>query len=161
VKPSLGGYVRRQDGYTLVELIIATALGALLMSALVSVVLTTSQAANIAISRVEASSQIRSFHFFAPQDFASSTMPASSSECKPSTPCTTPIALSEVTYSWDGSNRLSRVPASTGVARSAATNVSRFSWYATTCTVVVSVTVTVQAYSESQTFKFRPRVNCP
>lgn len=161
MRPPLSGCVRGQDGYTLVELVVTMGLGALLLSALMSVLLTASHGASIATSRVEASSQIRSFQFFAYEDFAGSALPSNSGNCVPSTPCTTAIKLSGVTYSWDGSNFLSRVPTSTGIARPAASNVSSFSWYVTGCAVVVSVTVTVQGYSQSQTFQFYPRVNCP
>lgn len=153
-------YAKRQDGYTLVELIVTMAIGGLLLSALMSVLLTTSQAANTATSRIEASSQVRSFQQFAYQDFASSSLPSGSASCTISIPCSTPITLSAVTYSWDGSDQLSRVPAGGGT-RPAATNVRAFSWYVAGCTVVVSITVTVQAYSQSQTFQFYPRVNCP
>jgi pantothenate synthetase len=41
-----------------------------------------------------------------------------------------------------------------------ATDVSAFAWYVdTNSTVVVSITVTVQSYSESETFRFYPRIN--
>jgi prepilin-type N-terminal cleavage/methylation domain-containing protein len=163
-----------QDGYTLVELIIAVALGALLMAALTSVVLTSWRAANVASSRVEASGQIRNFEYFAYDDFARSGTP-STGACVPATPCTTqPLVLSglqvsnstpvpasfQVSYTWDGSNFLDRAIASTGVSEHAATNVTAFSWYVDTdSTVVVSLTITVQSYSESQTFRFDPRMN--
>ena len=163
-----------QGGYTLVELIIAVALGALLMSALTSVVLTSWRAANIASSRVEASSQIRNFELFAYDDFARSSTPIATG-CAQSSPCTTqPLVLSgyqvsnmtpvpdsvQVSYTWDGSSFLERAVAGTGVTEHAATNVSAFSWYVdTNATVVVSLTVTVQAYSKSQTFRFDPRMN--
>lgn len=163
-----------QDGYTLVELIIAVALGALLMAALTSVVLTSWRAANVASSRVEASGQIRNFEYFAYDDFARSGTP-SAAGCVPATPCTTqPLVLSgfqvsnstpvpasyQVSYTWDGSNFLDRAIASTGVTEHAATNVTAFSWYIDTdATVVVGLTVTVQSYSESQTFRFDPRMN--
>jgi hypothetical protein len=65
----------------------------------------------------------------------------------------------QVSYTWDGSNFLDRAIASTGVSEHAATNVTAFSWYIDTdATVVVSLTVTVQSYSESQTFRFDPRL---
>ena len=165
---------RGQNGYTLVEVIIAVALGALLMSALTSVVLTSWKAANIASSRVEASSQIRNFELFAYDDFARSSAPIATG-CALSSPCTTqPLVLNgyqvrnttpvpdsvQVSYTWDGSSFLERAVAGTGVTEHAATNVSAFSWYVdTNATVVVGLTVTVQAYSESQTFRFDPKMN--
>ncbi|TMC83774.1 MAG: type II secretion system protein [Chloroflexi bacterium] len=166
--------LKGQNGYTLVELIIAVAIGALLMSALTSVLLTSWRAATIASSRVEATSQIRNFEYFAYDDFARSAIP-NASGCVPATPCTTqPLVLSglqvtnstpvpasfQVSYAWDGSNFLDRTVATTDATGHAATNVTAFSWFVdTNATVVVSLTVTVQAYSESQTFRFDPRMN--
>ena len=166
--------MKGQNGYTLVELIIAVAIGALLMSALTSVLLTSWRAATIASSRVEASSQIRNFEYFAYDDFARSAAP-SDPGCVPSSPCTTqPLVLSglqvsnstpvpasfQVSYAWDGSNFLDRTVATTDATGHAATNVTAFSWFVdTNATVVVSLTVTVQAYSVSQTFRFDPRMN--
>jgi prepilin-type N-terminal cleavage/methylation domain-containing protein len=174
VKRGLGSYARSQDGYTLIEVVIASAIGAILMTALTSVVLTSVGAANIATSRVEASSQIRNFEFFAYDDFARSPMP-NPNGCvgSPPTQCTiglsgvqasnspTPVtAPYPVTYSWDvGTGFLERVVGS-NPAIHAATNVIAFSYYddAPTRTVVVSLTVKVQSYTEYQTFRFYPRV---
>ncbi|TMG69190.1 MAG: prepilin-type N-terminal cleavage/methylation domain-containing protein [Chloroflexi bacterium] len=149
-------YLRGQGGFTLVELIVSVAIGALLLSALTSVVLTSWRGATVASSRVEASSQIRNFEYFAYDDFARSGIP-NGSAC----PCTTqPLLLSGVTYTWDGGSFLDRAVASTGATEHAATDVSAFTWYVdTNSTVVVSLTITIQAYSESQTFRFYPRVN--
>jgi hypothetical protein len=156
-----------------VELIIASAIGALLLSALTSVVLTSWRAATIASSRVEASSQIRNFEYFAYDDFARSAAP-SVNVCVQAAPCKTqPLVLSglqfgnptpvQVTYIWDGSNFLDRTDGSTGATKHAATDVTAFSWYVdTNLTVVVNLTVTIQvhpAYSESQVFRFYPRIN--
>ncbi len=65
-----GKIVRRnsQAGFTLIELVIATAIGLVVMSALTSVVLTTVIADNTAIAHVEASSQVRNFQFNAYDD---------------------------------------------------------------------------------------------
>jgi prepilin-type N-terminal cleavage/methylation domain-containing protein len=167
-------YLKSQDGYTLVEVIIASALGLLLMSALTSVVLTSWRGATIATSRVEASGQIRNFEFFAYDDFARSSAPIGSG-CVQSAPCTThPLVLNgyqvsnstsipapfQVTYTWDGATFLDRAVTTTGATGHAATDVSAFSWYVNTDgSVVVNLTVTVQAYSQSQTFRFDPKVN--
>ena len=175
MKPWLSGYVKGQNGYTLIEVIISVAIGAILMAGLSSVVLTSVRAGNVATSRVEASSQVRSFEFFAYDDFAHSGL-SGLSGCTQSTPCTTqpivltgtqvnssgqPVGTRTVTYTWDGSNDLDRAAGGTPIH--AATNVSSFSWYVTSgpglSTVVVNLTVTVQAYSESQSFIFYPRVN--
>lgn len=153
-----------QGGYTLVELIIALAIGALLMVALTSVVLTSWRATSTATSRVEASAQIRNFESFAYDDFAQSNV-ANLGGCTASAPpgCTTPITLAAVTYSWDSStfvlDRTSNTDSQNKIP--AATNVTAFSWYIDTSnsTVVVNLTVTVQAYSESQAFRFYPRLN--
>lgn len=168
-------YVRSQRGYTLIELIITAALGALLLSALTSVVLTTWRAVAVASSRVEASGQIRNFAFFAYDDFAGSGAPTPGACGTPANPCTTqPLALSglhatgstsaptemyQVTYSWDGSNFLDRQVGG-GATRHAATNVTAFSWFVdTNSTVVVSIKVTIDAYSQYQTFRFYPRMS--
>jgi prepilin-type N-terminal cleavage/methylation domain-containing protein len=167
-------YVRSQNGYTLVEVIIASAIGALLLSALTSVVLTSWRATAIASSRVEASGEIRNFEYFAYDDFARSAAPAGGS-CVQANPCSTqPLVLSgyqvsnstpvpapyQVSYTWDGSNFLDRAVAGTGTTEHAASDVSGFSWYVdTNGTVVVSLTVTIQSYSESQTFRFDPRMS--
>lgn len=146
----------RQGGYTLIEVIIAVALGALLMSALASVLLTSYRATETASSRVEASGQIRNFEYFAYDDFARSSLSALTG-CTIAAQCTSPINLATATYTWDGSNFLDR---STGPATiHAATNVTTFLWYVDSNTVVVNLTVTVRSYSESQTFRFYPRLN--
>ena len=172
-RPRLDG----QAGYTLVELIIALAISGFLMVALTSVVLTSVGAANTASSRVEASSEIRSFQSFAADDFARSGVPDGSGGSA-SSPCTTqPIVLGGtqvsnsaspvgstllVTYTWDGSAFVDR-QAGSGESIHVATDATAFSWYVDSTaahpTVVVSLTVTVGAYSETQTFRFYPRVN--
>src|SRR4029077_10301156 len=128
---------------------------------LTSVIYTSVHANDIASSRVEASSQIRSFQFFAYDDFAHSDIPDSSGCGTEGDPCTTePIVLSgpqvansidpvpapyQVSYSWDGAGLLDRTI--TGdLPIHAAVDVSAFSWYvdgtAPNQTVVVSMTVT-------------------
>jgi prepilin-type N-terminal cleavage/methylation domain-containing protein len=175
MKAPMRGYIQSQGGYTLIEVIISVAIGAILMAGLSSVVLTSVRASNVATSRVEASSQIRSFQSFAYGDFAHSAA-SGLATCTPSPPCTQPIVLTgtqvnsagqpvgtpyTVTYTWDGSDFLDRQVGSSSLH--AATNVSSFSWYVTSgpglSTVVVNMTVTVHAYSESQSFIFYPRVN--
>jgi len=148
--------LRSQGGFTLVELLIASAIGVLLLSALTSVVLTSWRGTMIASSRVEASAQIRNFEFFAYDDFTQGATP-NGAGC----PCTTqPLVLNAVTYTWDGTNFLDRTVTSSGVSEHAATNVTAFSWYVdSNSSVVVDITVTVQAYSESEVFRFLPRVN--
>lgn len=175
MKSRLGSYARSQGGYTLIEVVIASAIGAILMSALTSVILTSVGAANVATSRVEASSQIRNFEFFAYDDFARSPMP-SPNGCvggPPPTQCTialagfqasnspTPVtAPYPVTYSWDVTTGFLDRVVGTNPAIHAATNVIAFSYSddAPTRTVVVSLTVKVQSYTEYQTFRFYPRV---
>ena len=163
-----------QSGFTLVELIIALALGALLMTALTSVILTGTRAVGIASSRVEASAQIRNFEFFAYDDFAQSRLPSGTS-CAPATNCMFVLdgyqfingvfQEVQVTYTWDGSNFLDR-STSTGYAGHAATNVTAFSWSVDSNSTVVAMTVTMQPdsappYSESQTFRFYSRTASP
>ena len=66
---------RRQAGYTLVELIIAMAIGAMVLGALTSIVVTTALSTNLATSRVDASNQVRNFQLTAYDDLALSNLP--------------------------------------------------------------------------------------
>lgn len=169
-------FLRGQEGYTLVEVVITAALAALVMSGLTSVVLTTWRGSTVASNRVEASAQIRAFESFAYDDFAGSATPNAPS-CTQPTPCTTtPLVLNgvqvssssltpsayQVTYALDA-DVLKRQLGSNGPVFDAATGVSAFSWYVDSSgqspTVVVSLTVTVGAYSDSQTFRFYTRLN--
>jgi prepilin-type N-terminal cleavage/methylation domain-containing protein len=166
-------YVRSQGGYTLVELIIASAIGLMVMTGLTSVVFTSVRAATTATSRVEASNQVRSFELFAYGDFAQSGVPSTCAAPAPqvcvrlngfqASNSVAPVAgRYQVTYTWDGVRFLDRQLGG-GEIRHAATNVSAFSWSldgtAPNQTVVVHLTVTVQSYSESQTLRFYPRLN--
>ena len=173
-------YLRSQGGYTLVELMIAVAIGGLLLTAITSVVLTGVRATDVAMSRIDASGQIRSFQFVAYDDFARSAAPTNTG-CAPLTPCSTaPLVLNglqvsnggqqvpapaQVTYTYDGVAFVDRSVG--GVSTHAATNVSAFSWYvdSTGTFVVVNMTVTISSYSisysESQTFQFHPRTSNP
>jgi prepilin-type N-terminal cleavage/methylation domain-containing protein len=174
VRRKLPRYARSQSGYTLVEVVIASAIGAILMAALTSVILTSVQATDTADSRVEASSQIRSFQFYARDDFAHSTLPVPSGCGTAANPCTTqPIVLSglaasnsttpvatpfTVTYTWDGAAFVDRQVGASPSSHSAI-DVTAFSWYVSGTEVVVSMTVTVRTYSESQSLAFHPEVN--
>lgn len=172
--------LRSQSGFTLVELLVASVIGVIVMTGLSSVVLTTMRAGSIATGRIAASGQIRNFEFEAIDDFALAKMPVSSvCGASAATPCTTqPIVLDgflasnspnptisqyQVTYTWDGSSLLYRQIGNNPV-REAATGVTSFSWYvdATTQTVVVDISVTVRSYTpytETQRLRFYPRVN--
>jgi prepilin-type N-terminal cleavage/methylation domain-containing protein len=164
-----------QAGFTLIELVIATALGVVVMGALTSVVLTGVVAANSATSRVEASAQIRNFELTAYDDFALSHAPAPGG-CFYSSPCTTealvlkgvtqPSGLSAppkrtVSYLWNASKQEVTREAAAGT-RTVARNVTRFGWYVDGPTVVVRLTVKVSFYNtssaQSQTLRFYPRV---
>ena len=171
-------YAKDQSGYTLVELIVASAIGLFVMTGLTSVVLTTWQAGTTATSRIEASSQIRNFQFAAYDDFALANLPTPSGcAATAASPCTTPIVLQgvqasnatnpatspyQVTYTWDGSNLLMR-QVNSNPAVEAASGVSAFSWYldgsGSHRMVVVTISVTVQAYTETQALRFYPRVD--
>jgi prepilin-type N-terminal cleavage/methylation domain-containing protein len=167
-------YANSQGGYTLVELIVASAIGLFVMTGLTSVVLTTWRAGTVATGRIEASSQIRNFQFDAYDDFALSGVPAITS-CTLGDPPPCTIVLSglkasnstppvpvpyQVTYTWDGANLDRQIGSSSDHA---ATNVTAFSAYVSGTapyqTVVVTLTVTVQSYAETQTLRFYPRVN--
>jgi prepilin-type N-terminal cleavage/methylation domain-containing protein len=183
MKPAVARYARSQAGYTLVELIVASAIGLVVMTGLTSVVLTSWHANTIATSRIEASSQIRNFEFVAYDDFALSNLPVPTG-CLATiaSPCTTPIVLQgsqasndatptispyQVTYRWDGGTNLLERQTQLGtnppVDFDAATGVTAFSWYldgsAPYQTVVVTVSITVQSYIETQALRFYPRVN--
>jgi type II secretory pathway pseudopilin PulG len=178
MKAKLGRYAKSQGGYTLVELIIASALGLFVMTGLTSVVLTTWRAGTTATSRIEASSQIRNFQFAAYDDFALANLPTPNGcAATAASPCTTPILLQgvqasnatspatspyQVTYTWDGSNLLMR-QVNGNPSVEAANGVTAFSWYldgsGSHQTVVVTISVTIQSYTETQTLRFYPRVN--
>jgi prepilin-type N-terminal cleavage/methylation domain-containing protein len=176
VKRTIKTYARSQNGYTLVEVVLTAAIGAILMSALTSVTLTSVRAGNIATSRIEASGQIRNFQFYAYDDFAGSDFlsRAVPSTC-PAPPASCSIALSGtrasntfppategywVTYSWNGDTRGSPLDRN---SKHVASGVTAFSWSVEGAgvyrTVIVNLTVKVGDYSESQTFRFFPRVN--
>jgi prepilin-type N-terminal cleavage/methylation domain-containing protein len=182
----LGRYSRSQDGYTLIEVVVACAIGAVLMGALTSVILTSVRAGSTATSRIEASGQIRNFEMRAYDDFAGSMVPADASTCSPPpaacsivlsgtpwsnspTPTPGPYQASYVKYVWNGTvgSPLDRQVG--GITEHIASSVSAFSWslagMGPNRTVVVNLTVIVQlygtgqSYSESQTLRFYPRVN--
>jgi prepilin-type N-terminal cleavage/methylation domain-containing protein len=172
---------RSQAGYTLIELMVASALGVIVMSALTSVVLTTMVATNTANSRIEASRQIRNFELTAYDDFVHSTpvIPpgcgtASNNRCtveplvldglvQPNQLNNAP-AQKTVTYAWDGSRHV--VTRTVGTSRNVSTNVTAFDWYVegngAHSTVVVDLTIKIDFYNvshvESQTLRFFPRV---
>jgi prepilin-type N-terminal cleavage/methylation domain-containing protein len=171
--------MRLQGGYTLIELMIATAIGLVVMSALTSVVFTTYRANQIATSRVEASGQIRNFEETAYNDFAFSSLPATPGSCGSSAqPCTQdPIRLQgcamtnsvtpslqsrTIAYAWNKGTQLIGRNVNAVSVNPAASNVTGFSWYIDGVppgqSVVVTMTVTILAYSQSQTLRFHPRV---
>lgn len=172
-------YLRSQDGYTLVEVIVSAAIGAILLAGLTSVIFSSVKAFNTASSRVEASGQIRNLEYFADDDVARSDVPVGSGCGFPGTPCTTQQldlrgfqvtnsanpapAPYEVVYTWDGSAFVDRLVSTTGASEHVATNVTAFDWYVEGSypaeTVVIDITVTVRDYSESQTLRLYPRVD--
>jgi prepilin-type N-terminal cleavage/methylation domain-containing protein len=168
----IGGFLRhalRQDGFTLVEVVISSAIGAMLMAGLTSVLLSSVTATNVATSRIEASSQLRSFQFFAGDDFARSDLP-SSDGCTETSPCTQPIVLLgitrdsapiQVTYRWNKPHAV--LDRQVGPSNHhVATGVRDFFWYVDGSppkqTVVINMKVTVQDYSEFQALRFYPRL---
>ena len=172
MRKTLRNYTKSQSGYTVIELIIASALGLFVMTGVTSVVLTTWRAGMVATSRVEASGQVRSFQSSAYEDFALSGVPTLTG-CATAAPPPCTIALSGfqvstplvpasygVTYKWDGTN-VDRLVG--GSSKHAATNVTAFSASIAGAgqhqTVLVTMTVTVQSYRETQTFLFYPRLN--
>lgn len=172
---------RSQAGFTLIEVLIASALGLMVMAALTSVVLTTMMSDNTAIGRIEASAQVRNFQAIAADDFVLGRAPVPSSCGTSGNPCTTQdlvlqgfrvpnevggVAASfTIRYAWDPVKR--QVIRYWGTSsRVAASNVTAYSWYidpsGANPTLVVSMTVTIPSYNatyrESQTFRFYPRI---
>jgi hypothetical protein len=149
-------------------MVVSAAIGAILMAGLTSVIVTSVRGINIATSRIEASSQIRSFQFFAMDDFARSGLP-SSAGCTVDSPCTqaillvgrTRLASYDVIYRWDDARFFLERAAGDSTHR-VATGVKNFSWYIDGSppkqTVVVNLKITVQDYSEFQTLRFYPRL---
>jgi prepilin-type N-terminal cleavage/methylation domain-containing protein len=174
VSPARSQRRRAQAGFTLIELIIATAIGLVVMTALTSVVFTTYQANQIAISRIQASSTIGLFSATAHDDFALSSLPLTPGPCGSSAqPCSQdPIKLVgnctmtstgssanyTVIYQWNSDTHLIDRNISGQSDNPAATGVTAFSWYIDGASVLVTVTVTVGAYSQTQTLRFYPRV---
>ena len=185
MKPAIAASRRRQAGFTLIELIIASAIGLMVMGALTSVVLTSMVAANTATAHIEAGAQIRNFQFTAYDDFALARPPDTSAGCTQANPCTTrdlvlqgtsppsqpggAAPVSVVRYVFDSGQKQVTRYAETS-SRVAASGVTAYSWYVdqpggAKPSVVVNMTVTVafynSSYSESQTLRFYPRVTAP
>ena len=170
---------QRQGGFTLIELMIATSIGLIVLTGLTSVVFTTYQANQVATSRVEASGQIRNFEETAYDDFALSNLPPTPGDCGTGAqPCTqdsiqlkgcamtnsaTPSLQRRTTvYAWNqGTQSIDRT-VNAVPANSAASDVTAFSWYidggAPNQSVVVTMTVTISSYSQTQALRFHPRV---
>lgn len=174
---------RGQAGYTLIEVVIASAIGVLVLGSMTSIVMTTVMAANTATSRVEASNQIRGFQLTAYDDFALS-QPPTSPGCGTSigSLCTTQELVLRgkrmpneaaaaagaytATYRWDVAKQVVVRSVAGGMSRSIVSNVSDYTWYVDRSgarpSVVISLTVTVgfynTKYSQSQTMRFYPRV---
>jgi len=176
---------RSQAGYTLVELMVATSIGVLVMGALTSVILTTVVSTNVATSRVDAANQVRGLQLTAYDDMALSLIPTPAGCGTPSSPCTTqPIVLQgsrmsnqavgtasayTVSYAWSPAAHTIVRQVSGGASRTVAADVTRFSWYVDTSqmhpAVVISLTVTIDTYNsqyaQSQSMRFYPRVTGP
>ena len=176
---------RRQAGYTLVELIVATTIGTMVLGALTSVLLTTVLTGNVATSRVEAANQVRSFQLSAYDDMALSTIPGPAGCGTQADPCTTEAIVLQgsrvpnqpagspapysVSYVWDSATRLITRRVSGGPSKTIATNVSSFSWYVDAATgrptIVVDLTVRMATYNaiytDSESLRFYPRLTSP
>ena len=172
---------KRQAGLTLIELIIATTLGLLVLGALTSVVVTMMMADNTASGRIQASSQVRNYQFAADDDFVLARPPVApgcgtaTAQCttqdlvltgaRPPTSADAPPVMYTVRYAWDPSLQVVTRYAGTA-SRVVASNVTAYSWYVDRTglypTVVVSITVTIPSYnatySSSQTLRFYPRI---
>lgn len=180
---------RSQAGFTLVEMMIASAMGAIVMGALSSVVwLATSSNASVD-PRLQASGQVRNLQTALNADLTSARpAPLADSGCTQSVPCTTfpiqvrgPIVPARtglaqpdpvahyVTYCYipAGSvverfaGTLTACPGAAGSGQAVARRLSSFSWYYTGTSVVVSVSATVGSYSTGQVLLFNPGDNLP
>src|SRR6266849_2175759 len=80
---------RRQAGFTLIEVVIASALGLMVMGALTSVGLTTVLSDDIASARFEAGAQVRNLQFTAYDDFVHARAPVPAGCGTSGVPCTT------------------------------------------------------------------------
>lgn len=176
-----------QAGFTLIELIIATAIGLVVMTGLTSLVFTAYRADRQATTRVEVAGQIRTFEQSAFRDFSMSSLPQAPPTCgTQAAPCTQdPIQLSgcsissidggatyqwqshRVAYTWHNTTQVVTRDVGSGVTFPAASDVSAFSWYvdgtSPNQSVVVTIAVTVNwaqnsPYTQSQVLKFYPRV---
>jgi prepilin-type N-terminal cleavage/methylation domain-containing protein len=176
-----------QAGFTLIELIIATAIGLVIMTGLTSVMFTAYRADRQATSRVEVAGQIRTFEQSAFRDFALSSVPPAPATCgTAATPCTQdPIQLSgcsitsndggvthvwqshSVTYTWNSTTQVVTRDVGSGVTLPAASDVSAFSWYVDGTppnqSVVVTIAVTLDwaqgsPYTQSQVLRFYPHL---
>ncbi len=171
--------MHQQGGFTLIELMIATAIGLVVLTALTSVLFTTYQANQIATSRVEASGQIRNFEETAYDDFALSSLPPTPGSCgSAGQPCTqdsiqlkgcamtnsaTPSLQSRtIAYAWNKGTQSIDRHVNAAPVNPVASSVTAFSWYidgvAPSQSVVVTMTVTISTYSQTQTLRFHPRV---
>ena len=177
----------RQAGFTLIELIIATAIGLVVMAGLTSIMFTAYRADRQATSRVEAAGQIRTFEQSASRDFALSSMPPAPPTCgTQATPCSQdPIQLSgcsitsndggathvwqshKVTYTWSNTTQVVTRDVGSGVTFPAASDVTAFTWFldgtSPNQSVVVTIAVTVNwaqnsPYTQSQVLRFFPQV---
>ena len=172
---------RSQAGYTLVELLVATAIGTIVLGALTSIVVTTAISTNVATSRVDASSEIRNFQLAAYDDMTLSRPPVGSGCGTPDNVCTAqPMVLVgqrvpnadsgaptgySVTYTWDPASQVVTRQAGSA-SRSVTTGVTQYSWYVDSSTthpaIVVMLTVTINtynaSYSDTQTLRFVPRI---
>ena len=185
MKALLSNSRNAQAGFTLIELIIATAIGLVVMTGLTSLMFTAYRADRQATSRVEAAGQIRTFQQSAFRDFSLSSLPQPPPTCgTPASPCTqAPISLSgcsitstdggvthvwqsrKVTYTWSSTTQIVTRDVGSGVTFSAASNVSAFSWYVDSSnqSVVVTIAVTVNwaqgsPYTQSQVLRFYPHM---
>jgi len=176
-----------QAGFTLIELIIATAIGLVVLTGLFSVMFTAYRADRQATTRVEVAGQIRTFEQSAFRDFELSALPPAPPTCgTKATPCTqAPIQLSgcsitstdggathvwqshKVTYTWNSTTQVVTRDVGAGVTLPAASDVSAFSWYVDGTTpnqtVVVTIGVTLNwaqssPYTQSQVLRFHPQV---
>ena len=153
-KAELAARRKRQAGFTLIEVIIATALGLLVLSALTSVVLTTMMADNTASGRIEASSQVRNYQFAAYDDFVLARPPVppgcgtATTKCTtqdlvltgtlaPNPPDATPVPYT-VRYAWDPSLGVVTRYAGT-TSRVVANNVTAVSYTHLTLPTIYSV----------------------
>ncbi|MFN2463428.1 MAG: type II secretion system protein J [Candidatus Dormibacteria bacterium] len=160
-----------QGGFTLVEMIIATAVSSILLAGISVLVFTNFSASTIAAQRLQASGQLQNFQVAFYRDAALDNTATNRSPIIAAAPCDVVLAgrrrdaggttntSYSVEYKLSGSDIRRTVAATTSTV---ARNVKLFTCALQsdgTFQVVISAQDTTGSYTQSQTFRFYPRGN--